>query len=211
MIDGEDMMTTNSYERFIKFFNKMDKERQDGLDESYFAGMEEDERHKAYEILKKAFDKGSNEAVKGIKALCGDKCMPLFKKRIRLLRNSSNFSEQRLSIALYLWEFTQDIQYQKDMIQFLNSDVDLLKQTAILYLANTPTTEELINNLDSVISEDNNDTILFVAAEQLLDRYGIKDKDQNTRNLFKKNIQKFISNDHETRIAALKWLKLYEK
>jgi hypothetical protein len=204
-------MTTNSFDKFIQFFTKIDRERLDGLDASYFNGMDENEKQKAYVYLKNALENGSAEAVAGLKALCGKECAPLFEQRIKHLRNSPSLSEQRLSLALYLWEFTKDIQYQKDMIQFLKSEKDLLKQTAIIFLSYTSTTEELIKNLEFVIAEDNDDTVLHVAAKQLLDRYGINAENKKTKNLYKNNIIKFISGDNSIRQAALKWLREYGK
>jgi hypothetical protein len=58
-------MTAN--QRFLDFFDMHDKERLDGLDESYFSGMSEQERNRAFEFLLDRVEAGgSEESIHGL-------------------------------------------------------------------------------------------------------------------------------------------------
>lgn len=51
----------SAYQDFLEFFSMHNKERLDGLDESYFTAMNEQERNLAYTYLLKLVEKGGTE------------------------------------------------------------------------------------------------------------------------------------------------------
>jgi hypothetical protein len=61
------MADNNVYQHFLDFFSRRDKERLDGLNEGYFAGMTPDERNRAFEYLLRLVDAGGGaESVHGL-------------------------------------------------------------------------------------------------------------------------------------------------
>jgi hypothetical protein len=57
----------NAYQNFLDFFSMRNKERLDGLSESYFTPMTREERGMAFEFLLKRVEKGgTEESVNGL-------------------------------------------------------------------------------------------------------------------------------------------------
>lgn len=196
-------MPTSAYERFLNFFNSMNRERLDGLDNSYFEGMNEKEKRKSYDFLIKLFEEGSSEAVGGLQALLGPKAYDLFINRIRELRKKNAISEQRLSLSIALWQTSKDIQYQSDMLELLRHQNEFVRASALSALSLTPDTPELLKELEEVCLKESEDLIVKSAAQQLLKRHGLTPDNKNKADEFRYFYRRLKSGDMNERKLAI--------
>ena len=204
-------MAATAYERFLNFFKSAGRERLDGLDRSYFDGMPDNEKERAFDYLLKEFQSGSSEAVDGLQALSGRKIYDVFMNKIIELRKSKSITEQRLSLSISLWQMSGDVQYQDDMIDMLEHPNEFVRAGALSALEQTPTTSRLIKRLEKILFEDPAELIIMAAAQQLLRQHGLSLDDNKQADSYKSIYKQLKSEDINEKKLGLSILKTLKK
>lgn len=200
-------MKSTAFDRFLCYFELTGKERLDGLDSTYFEQMSEEERLEAFEILKQKMNNGSEEAIKGLNLISEKKAYPELKKQYDLIKGNDRPNRQLLTLAYHLYLYDNDVQYQTAMASFLFHEDKYLRLAALSFLGHTKISNQKVEMLEKAVLSDQDKTVLYVVAEQLLEGYGILEDDPATGDLFEKNIDRFLSADFNMRRSALAWLK----
>lgn len=200
-------MKTEAFEKFLAYFDTSGHERLDGLDASYFEKMDEEEKSKAFEILRHRLHQGSEEAIKGLILVSKQHALSELIDRYTYLKTERMINRQLMTLAYYLYLNTQDDNYQKDIAYFFLDKNRIVKLKALNYIKQTKKTLDIIAALEEVVVREKDSTVSFVAAKQLLEGYGIIEGDPITGKIFEDNINRFFSDDFSERKSAVNWLK----
>ena len=200
-------MKSEGYKKLLDFFESMGKERLDGIDNSFFKEMSEDEKSEAFLFLKEKIHRGSDEAIRGLWILSEQKAYPELKSRYDYLEKKGKMHQQMLTLAYYLYLYGKEEKYQLNITSFLHDDDKYVRLSALSFLNQTEKTYVVLAELENVFLNDNDANVSYSACRQLLEGYGISKGDPATENVYKKHIAEFLSSDREKRNGALKWLK----
>jgi hypothetical protein len=165
------------------------------------------EKKQSFDYLLKEFERGSCEAVDGLKALAGSEIFDLFLCRMVALREVDAITEQRLSLSVILWQWSGDMQYQDDMIKMLAHRNKFVRAGALSALGQTPTTQRLLRRLENVCLKDSAELVVMAAAQQLLKRYGYSWYDRGRTGSYRSIYRQLVSEDNDEKESALSQIK----
>lgn len=122
----------NAYQNFLDFFLINNKERLDGLCDSYFTDMTQEERSMAFDFLLKRVEKGgSEESVHGLFKADSNRA---FEEIKRLLGMRVLNAETEIVAAWYLYCMQKDDAMLPIFMHFMASPQETLREKAVHYL-----------------------------------------------------------------------------
>lgn len=161
----------NAYQNFLDFFSMHNKERLDGLSESYFTVMTPDEKTKAFDFLLNRIEinGGGEESVHGIfRADCA-RAVQSIKK---LMAVGKLNEEAQIAAAWNIWNIEADDGILKIFLHFMASTKVQLREKAVYYLPAKFTTE-IKASLQGMIRTETERLVSVHAVNKLLDCYGV--------------------------------------
>lgn len=173
----------NAYQQFLDFFATSNKERLDGLSESYFAPMTPEERAKAFDFLAQMLEHGgSEEVIHGLFRADPSRARPMVDQ---LLESGGLRDEAQIAAAWNLYKDSPDVTLLAVFVrQFSNPNAEL-RGKAAYYVPSNELTPELKSGLQGMIRTETDRLALVHATNKLLECYGITresvDKDEFSR------------------------------
>jgi len=163
----------NAYQNFLDFFSMHNKERLDGLSESYFTAMTEEERGSAFNyLLKRVGANGTEESVNGLFRAAPLRAVATIKQ---LLKNDSLSGEAQISAAWNLYQEQSDSNLISVFVHFLNDPDPRLRAKAV-YFAPAVLTAELKAGLQGMIRTETVQLPRIHAVDKLLACYGVTEE-----------------------------------
>ncbi len=158
------------YQKFLKFFSRTDRERLDGLDESYFRNMTDDERGMAFEFLLDIVKKGgSEESVHGIFLVNPQRA----KESVGpLLKSGSLRPAAQLAAAWNLYKSEHSEEIFKVFLSSMDSADASIRAKAARYVP-AAMRDDLISRLQQIIRIETNELAFLHAVEKLLKCYSV--------------------------------------
>jgi hypothetical protein len=164
----------NAYQDFLNFFSMCNKERLDGLSESYFSPMTQEERRMAFDYLLRLVEKGGTaESVNGLfradrlRAVEPIKCM---------LATGALGSEAKILAAWNLYNIQHDDSLLSVFIHFMASPDRRLREKAAYYVPSDNLTKELKLALQGMIRTETEQLARIHAVDKLLECYGVTEE-----------------------------------
>lgn len=162
--------TMSAYQDFLDFFSMHNKERLDGLSESYFTAMTEEEREKAFAYLLKLVEAGgTEESVNGLFRADNIRAAATIK---RLLETGSLNPEAQVAAAWNLCQLGVDESILAIFIRFMASPDRHLREKAAYYVPAVMFTDELKTALQGMIRTETELLPRIHAVDKLLMCYG---------------------------------------
>jgi hypothetical protein len=173
----------NAYQRFIEFFSMCNKERLDGLSESYFEPMTREERLKAFNYLLKLVEQGgSEETINGIFMADSDRAVEPVTK---LLESGALNDEAQIAAAWNLYRIREDDNLISIFIKFMSSSDRRLREKAAYYVPADKLTNDLKDALHGMIRTETVRLARIHAVDKLLNIYGISEESVGEKNFLK--------------------------
>jgi len=158
----------SAYQNFLDFFSMHNKERLDGLNESYFVPMTANERSMAFDyLLEKVEAGGTEESVHGLFMADASRAAPIVKE---LLTKKSLRDEAQIAAAWNLYR--HDPSLLTVFIDLMSSDNRHIRAKAAYYVP-AEFEPELISRLQGMIRTETDRMALIHATNKLLECYGI--------------------------------------
>lgn len=163
----------NAYQNFLDFFSMHNKERLDGLSESYFTEMTQEERSKAFDYLLQLVEAGgTEESVNGLFRADRDRAVAPIK---RLLATDALVGEAKIAAAWNLCQIESSNSLLSVFINFMSSSDRRLRAKAAYYVpANL--TDELKTSLQGMIRVETEQLARINAVDKLLECYGVTEE-----------------------------------
>lgn len=161
----------SAYDDFLNFFKMHNKERLDGLSESYFAAMTPDERTMAFNFLLNMLQKGgAEESIHGL--FMADESHA-FGAVSELLKSATLRDEAEIAVAWNLYRIAPDDALIKIFIKHFSNPSAELRGKAAYYAPSQHLTEELKPGLREMIRTETDTLALIHAVTKLLKCYGV--------------------------------------
>ena len=163
-----------AYQNFLDFFSMHNKERLDGLSESYFNEMTPEERQMAYKYLLNLVEKGgTEESVHGLFRADPNRAVESIKE---LMGSNVLNGEAQIAAAWNLSQICGDDSLIKVFIGFMaNPDVNL-REKAAYYVPANRFVPELKSSLQGMIRVETEQLARIHAVDKLLEIYGATEK-----------------------------------
>jgi hypothetical protein len=163
---------TSTFQKFLKQFHATGYEKADGYDQSHFDGMTEDERQKAFELLKQSLiNNNDHTAAFGIAYLNPIEAIPLFES---VLSKHPDYASRYIEILKWLWKLSGRIDYLKRVAQTMTNDPDhLYRRKSMTAVEDAPNYCFILDALKESLFVEMNRANQVKAADQLLIRYGV--------------------------------------
>jgi hypothetical protein len=197
-------MATATFDRFLKQLHATGSEKGDGFDPSHFDGLSPDERPEVARLLREALLRGDDTAAGGLILLDPEEAGPALEDALHKMQAHPWVS---LAAARELWNLTGESRYQDVMIATLENPNELLRQSALVALENTPHDDRLMAALESLVRDDPDDTIRFLAAKHLLYGLGLITDLHETNHPYRQMVRDLSDESKEVREKALAELK----
>jgi hypothetical protein len=193
----------NSYQQFLDFFSMRNKERLDGLDESYFTSMTKEERARAFDYLLKLVEKGgAEESVNGLFRADCDRAIEPVKQ---LLNEGALTGEAQIAAAWNIYKIQHDDSLLAVFIRFFSDPDCRLREKAAYYVPADNLTAELKAGLQGMIRTETEQLARIHAVDKLLECYGVT-KESVGKNNYSEFYRGLHSDDPETKDAAFRRL-----
>jgi hypothetical protein len=161
----------SAYDDFLNFFKMHNKERLDGLSESYFTAMTPDERTMAFNYLLNILQKGgTEESIHGL--FMADESRA-FEAISDLLKRGTLRDEAEIAAAWNLYRIIPDDALIKIFIRHFSNPVAEIRGKAAYYVPSQHLTEELKFGLRGMIRTETDTLALIHAVTKLLECYGV--------------------------------------
>lgn len=161
----------SAYQNFLSFFSMHNKERLDGLSESYFDGMTLHERNMAFNFLLKMVESGgSEESINGLFLADQKRAVQVVTE---LLKKPVLRDESRIAAAWNLFRVCADINLLPIFFELFSSPDKKIRAAAAYYVPSTLVTPELIACLQGMIRTETDTLARINAVNKLLQCYGI--------------------------------------
>lgn len=161
----------NAYQNFLDFFSMHNKERLDGLGESYFTAMTQAERQMAFDYLLKLVETGgSEESVHGL--FRADSSRAVVAVRGLLDKGVLN-GEAQIAAAWNIFQINADPSILPIFIQFMSGPDPRLRGQAAYYVPAALCTNELKSALQGMIRTETVQLARIHAVDKLLKCYGV--------------------------------------
>lgn len=200
--------------RLQAFFEKHGAERLNGLDESYFADLNDTEKAQAWDFLQDGFSL-SSDCITGLYLLNKSKAVDLFKKTIDSPAPPSPYQAQRkalennrLLMFKYINVTAPEDKYLDAMIQFSVSEFSEIRAAFALSLPTNKIKPAMIDALKSMIFTETERIPLSNAITKLMEIHGL---DYDIGNPFYKAIYLALrADDSNKKISAMHKLNRHQ-
>jgi hypothetical protein len=197
-------LSSKTFERFLKQLYAWGREKGDGFDGSHFDGLSPDERLEADRLLREALLEGDNTAAHGLVLLDPQAARPILDEALQKYSGDTWFS---LRVVKELWSLTRESRYQDLMIATLQHQDELLRQSALVGLEDTPHNERLMTALETLVRDDPVKRIRLLAAAHLLHGLGLITDIYDLEHRYIRIERELSDNRKEVREKALAELK----
>lgn len=160
----------NAYQNFLDFFSMHNKERLDGLSDSYFTAMTPAERAMAFDYLLGHFGAGgTEESVHGLFRADPIRAVEVME---RLLREGKLSGEAQIAAAWNLQQNQSDTDLLPVFIRHMSSPDRRLRGKAAYYVP-AVLSDELKSALQGMIRTETEQLARIHAVNKLLECYGV--------------------------------------
>ena len=197
----------SAYQNFLDFFSMHNKERLDGLSESYFTEMTNEERDRAFNYLLRLVEAGgTEESVHGLFRADRSRALEPIK---RLLQAGVLNEDAQIAAAWNLYRAQKDSSLLSVFIRFMGSPAEQLRQKAAYYVPADNLTNELKSALQGMIRVETEQLARIHAVDKLLECFGVTEESVG-RDKYLFIYRGLHSEDLRTKEAAFRQLeKLY--
>lgn len=162
---------TNAYQNFLDFFSMHNKERLDGLAESYFTAMTGQERDLAFNYLLKLVETGgTEESVHGLFRANSDRAARAIRP---LLSSGALRGEAQIAAAWNLWRIQPDQELLQIFFRFMADADERLREKSVYYVPSLRLTSELRSKLQEMIRTETELLTRIHAVDKLLEGSGV--------------------------------------
>jgi hypothetical protein len=160
----------NAYQHFLDFFSMHNKERLDGLSESYFTAMTPKEREMAFDYLLVLVQKGgTEESVNGLFRADASRAATAVKP---LLESGVLCGEAQIAAAWNLCQIKLDEKMLPIFISNMAATDPELRERAAYYVPASLLTSELKSSLKGMVRTETKQLARIHAVDKLLKCYG---------------------------------------
>lgn len=161
----------SAYQKFLDFFSTLNKERLDGLDESYFSDMTQTERARAFQyLLDRLRAVGGEESVNGL--FVADPVKE--KEPVEALLKANVLTErEKIAAAWNSYRLTGNGELLPIFIEGMQSADSEVREKAAYYAPPDHLTSELKAALQGMIRKETELLPRIHAVNKLLDCYGV--------------------------------------
>lgn len=196
--------TMNAYQRFLDFFSMYNKERLDGLSESYFTDMTQEERKMAFRYLLNLVKKGgAEESVHGLFRADRDLAVESIKQ---LMETGVLNGDAEIAAAWNLSCIENDDRLIQVFIRFMTDTDEKLREKAAYYVPAKKLTPELKSCLQGMIRVETEQLARIHAVDKLLECYGVSEESVGKKE-YLSIYRDLHSEDLRTKEAAFKQLE----
>lgn len=161
----------NAYQRFLDFFSMHNKERLDGLDESYFTPMNREERARAFDhLLKMAATGGDEESVHGLFLADVNRASSAV---VELLKNGKLQRDGEIAAAWNLYRLRPDSSLFPIFIRAMSDTDRRIRAKAAYFVPSDAIVPDVIAGLQGMIRTETDTLALVNATNKILQCYGI--------------------------------------
>jgi hypothetical protein len=194
---------TKSFEKFLKQYHAVGREKGEGYDSSHFEGMTDNELVTAEEMLIKDAAQLDTTAIRGLGVLKSANSEITLRS---LLAKVSAPSYAHLRIAEALWEITNDLVFQEIMLEDFAKDNAALRQQVAIALEDTKPSKLTLKTFLEILRIEKDSTMRTTAASGILIYYCLLESPSDYE-----NFQKYLplvrklthSTDESTLTAAI--------
>jgi hypothetical protein len=195
----------NAYQNFLDFFLMHNKERLDGLDESYFADMTQEERAMAFAyLLKKVEAGGTEESVHGLFLADKERAFSVLKE---LLKSNTLREDAEIAAAWNLYRAYPDSSLLPIFIRLMSSEDRRIRAKAAYYIPSDISDSGVISALQGMIRTETDMLASINATNKLLECYGIT-RELVTKEEFSRFYRGLRSDDVKLKEITFKQLNL---
>jgi uncharacterized protein YoaH (UPF0181 family) len=163
-----------AYQNFLDFFSMHNKERLDGLNESYFNEMTAEEKEMAYKYLLNLVEKGgTEESVHGLFMAAPNRAVESIKK---LMESGVLNGEAQIAAAWNLAQRSDDDNLIQVFIGFMNDPDVKLREKAAYYAPANKFSPKLKSCLQGMIRVETEQLARIHAVDKLLEIYGVTEQ-----------------------------------
>ena len=196
----------NAYQNFLDFFSMHNRERLDGLDESYFSGMTDAERKMAFNyLLAMVQDGGGEESVNGL--FTAD-AIAAWEPVDQLLSAGLLRPAARIVAASHLYRGRPDSLYLQVFYHYMADPDARLRRLAVLYLPPV-LTPETKTYLHGMVRTETDEQVYLQVVTKILRCYGINGRSVG-KDIFLGLYAELHSEDSKVREKALLRLEDFE-
>lgn len=164
----------SAYQEFLDFFSMHNKERLDGLSETYFTAMTHEERQRAFDYLLQLVETGgTEESVNGLFRADSKRATEPIK---RLLAAGILNGEGQIAAAWNLYKIEKDESLLPIFIHHMSSPDRRLREKAAYYVPADMLTSEVKSGLQGMIRTETEQLARIHAVDKLLESYGITEE-----------------------------------
>lgn len=161
----------SAYQKFMEYFLAHNKERLDGLDESHFAPMNQEERARAFDyLLKMAEAGGDEESVHGLFLADIDRASSAVGE---LLENGKLHSDGEVAAAWNLYRLRPDPALLTIFIRAMSNSDKRIRAKAAYFVPSDTLVPSLISALKGMVRTETDTLAQINATNKLLQCYGI--------------------------------------
>jgi hypothetical protein len=197
--------------RFYRFFETYGRERLDGLNESYFAELNQTEKEEAWNFLEGGVP-SSYEHIKGLYLLDRDRAIQLFSKALALpIEQSQYLSEReqlessRLLMLSYINCVEHDPKIMKEMTEFAKSEFSHIRGQLARALPVQNIIPEAVEALKTMILTETDTGPRAAAIAKFMSIHGLKFKLRDP--VYDSIYLSLSSDDPEEKLSAINKLE----
>ena len=205
-------ISTNSYQRLFNFFELSQRERMDGLDQSYFSEMTAEEKEMAFQYLERYFEV-SEESLKGMYLCFPDRAITKFKEALKKpmhRKESKREDEALLMCRILMAGYVCNAEPTAENINVL-ANFDIANENedirAMLYkmIPSNPTSEAALETLENAILTEKDRLPASTAIIKFMASYNLLfDMNDST---YKKVYRGLMSDLHSDKVSMITTLK----
>jgi len=168
------LKVVSAYQDFLDFFSIHNKERLDGLSESYFTAMTQEERARAFNYLLKLVEAGgTEERVHGLFRADSSRAVEPVE---RLLQAGVLNEDAQIAAAWNIYRIKKDESLSSVFIRFMASQEEKLREKAAYYVPADNLTSELKSALQGMIRVETKQLARIHAVDKILECYGVSEE-----------------------------------
>jgi len=193
--------------KFYAFFEKSGTARLDGLDRSYFNGMNEADRQEAWHFLESDFA-SSQDAITGLYLLDTDKAVALFKTEINAPMPASPYAatrrqleSNRILMLRYIYKVDRNPIFIEAMTEFSNSEFEEIRGEFAEAVPIAPVLRGTVDALKRMIFTEIDSIPMTSAITKLMVIHGL-DFDRHDP-VYKSIFIALMSDDPDDKIAGM--------
>lgn len=191
------------YENFLNYFSMHNKERLDGLSESYFIPMTQQERKMAFKYLLAIVEAGgTEESVNGLFRADRSCAIDSIKQ---LITSRALNGEAKIAATWNLYKIEKDDGLLPIFIQFMSSSDQRLREKSAYYVPAEVATDELKDALKGMIRTETEQLARIHAVDKILECYRVSEESVGKR-AFSDLYKDLHNNNLQVKEAAFKRL-----